>query len=196
MSHLLFDFLVQYKYWVIFPIAIAEGPILALVCGFLISLGVLSFIPTLIVIFIGDIISDSIYYSLGKHGRRFVEKIKFLKITEYNLQKLESHYEKHPGKTIILSKASYGVGSLFLAAAGASKMSYQKFLEYITPTNLVRSTLLLLAGYSLGKAIRSASMYIEYYTIGVIILLPLAYYIFKKTEQYKEAHDQKNIRRI
>ena len=185
MSRFLFYFLVRYKYEVVFPIAIIEGPILTLICGFLVSLGVLSFLPTLIVVFAGDIISDSIYFYLGKHARRFVGKIKFLKISEAKLQKLESHYENHPGKTLMVSKVSYGVGSLFLIAAGASKMTYQKFLEYITPANLIRSTLLLALGYSLGRAIRNSGMYIEYYTLGVIILLPVAYYFFKRNKRGK-----------
>ena len=64
-------------------------------------------------------------------------------------------------------------------------MSYEKFLEYITPANLVRSTLLLVIGYSLGKAIRNSSTYIEYYTVGVIIILPIVYYIFIKYQNRK-----------
>lgn len=186
MPHYLFQFLIRYKYAVIFPIAVIEGPVITLICGFLISLGILSFIPTLIVVFAGDIISDSIYYSLGKHGRKFVERIKFLNISESKLQKLEEHYIKHPGKTILVSKASYGVGSLFLVAAGASKMAYQKFLEYVAPANLARSSFLLVLGYFLGRAIRNSRMYVEYYTIAVIIILPIVFYIFRKTQKHKE----------
>jgi len=154
-----------------------------MVSGFLISLGVLSFIPTFLVVFAGDMISDSFYFALGARGRKFVEWIPFLRITESRLKKVEEHYEKHPGKTFLVSKASYGVGSLFLIAAGASKMVYQKFLEYITPMNAVRSTILLLIGYYLGKAVRYSGTYLEYYTLGVIILLPIGYYIIKKIHE-------------
>ncbi len=154
-----------------------------MVSGFLISLGVLSFIPTFLVVFAGDMISDSFYFALGARGRKFVEWIPFLRITESRLKKVEEHYEKHPGKTFLVSKASYGVGSLFLIAAGASKMVYQRFLEYITPMNAVRSTILLLIGYYLGKAVRYSGTYLEYYTLGVIILLPIGYYIIKKIHE-------------
>jgi membrane protein DedA with SNARE-associated domain len=180
VSRQLFGFLIKYKYAVIFPIATLEGPIITMVSGFLISLGILSFIPTLLVVFAGDLLSDSFYFALGSRGRGFVEKIKFLRITEERLQKVERHYEKYPGKTLLVSKASYGIGSLFLVAAGASRMTYQKFLEYITPMNAVRSTILLLIGYFLGRAVRYSGMYLEYYTIAVLILLPLGYYTIKK----------------
>jgi membrane protein DedA with SNARE-associated domain len=180
VSRQLFRFIIQYKYAIIFPIATLEGPIITLVSGFLVSLGVLSFIPTLLVVFAGDLISDSFYFWLGSRGRQFVQKIKFLRISDERLEKVEKHYEKHPGKTFLVSKASYGVGSLFLVAAGVSKMRYQKFLEYITPMNAVRSTILLLIGYYLGKAVRYSGTYIAWYTAAVIVLLPLGYYIMRK----------------
>lgn len=176
----------------IFPIATAEGPIITLVSGFLISLGILSPIPTFLVVFAGDLISDSFYFKLGSRGRKFVEGIKFLHITEARLEKVERHFEKHPGKTLLVSKASYGVGSLFLIAAGASKMAYQKFLEYITPMNAVRSTALLVIGYFLGRAVRYSGTYIEYYTLGVIILLPIGYYIIHNVRTARiEAREEK-----
>ena len=180
MSRQLFRFLIQYKYAVIFPIATLEGPVITLVSGFLISLGILHFIPTFLVVFSGDMISDSFYYALGKRGRRFVERIRFLNISESRLEKVERHFKEHPGKTFIVSKVSYGVGSLFLMAAGASKMAYQKFLEYVTPLNAMRSAILLLIGYSLGRAVRYSGVYLAYYTLGVIVLLPIGYYIIKK----------------
>jgi membrane protein DedA with SNARE-associated domain len=185
VSRQLFRFLIKYKYWVIFPIATLEGPIITMVSGFLISLGILSFIPTLLVVFAGDILSDSFYYALGRRGRRFVERVKFLHITEARLEKVEEHFKKYPGKTFMISKASYGVGSLFLVAAGASKMAYQKFLEYITPMNALRSTILLLIGYFLGRAVRHADVYLEYYTLAVIIILPIGYYIVKQIQKIR-----------
>ncbi|HEY5220681.1 MAG TPA: DedA family protein [Candidatus Paceibacterota bacterium] len=183
MSRQLFRFIIQYKYAIIFPIATLEGPIITLVSGFLISLGILSFVPTFLVVFAGDLISDSFYFWLGSRGRGFVERIKFLHITPARLEKVEQHYEKHPGKTLLVSKASYGIGSLFLIAAGASKMAYQKFLEYITPMNAVRSSALLLIGYFLGRAVRYSGTYLEWYTFGVIIVLPLGYYIIRKIQE-------------
>ena len=191
MSRQLFRFLIQYKYALIFPIATLEGPIITLVSGFLISIGILSFVPTFLVVFAGDLISDSFYFWLGSRGRHFVERIKFLHVSPARLEKVEQHFEKHPGKTLIVSKASYGVGSLFLIAAGVSKMAYQKFLEYITPLNAIRSTALLLIGYYLGRAVRHFGTYLEYYTLGVIILLPIGYYMIKKMHAIRKSTREK-----
>ena len=92
---------------------------------------------------------------------------------------------------MLVSKASYGVGSFFLIAAGVSKMAYQKFLEYITPMNAVRSTVLLLIGYYLGRAVRHSGTYLEYYTLGVIIILPIGYYIMKETQEMRKSAREK-----
>ena len=84
-----------------------------MVSGFLISLGILSFIPTLLVVFAGDLLSDSFYFALGSRGRRFLPKIKFLRITDERLNRVEKHFEKYPGKTLLISKASYGLDRCF-----------------------------------------------------------------------------------
>ena len=190
MSRQLFRFLIQYKYALIFPVATLEGPIITLVSGFLISLGILSFVPTFLVVFAGDLISDSFYFWLGSRGRDFVQRIRFLHITPARLERVERHYEKHPGKTLLVSKASYGIGSLFLIAAGVSKMAYQKFLEYITPMNAVRSATLLLIGYFLGKAVRYSGVYLAWYTIAVIILLPTGYYMIRYIRGLREEEEE------
>lgn len=173
-----------------------EGPIITLVSGFLISIGILSPIPTFLVVFAGDLISDSFYFALGARGRKFVERIKFLHITEARLEKVEQHFEKYPGKTFLVSKASYGIGSLFLIAAGASHMAYRKFLEYITPMNAVRSTALLVIGYFLGRAVRYSGTYIELYTIGVLILLPIGYYIIHSIHNARLDAREKELERV
>src|SRR6185312_6958785 len=98
MPRFLFRFLIQYKYQVIFPIAIVEGPIITLIAGFLISLGYLSWFPTLILVFFGDMISDSFFYLVGKYGRKYAERIKFLKLSEERMLRLENHYQNHPCK--------------------------------------------------------------------------------------------------
>jgi membrane protein DedA with SNARE-associated domain len=186
VSRQLFRFLISYKYAVIFPIATLEGPIITMISGFLVSLGVLSFFPTLLVVWAGDMLSDSLYYFLGRRGRPFVERLKFLRMSGERIAKIEQHYEKHPGKTFVISKVSYGVGSIFLVAAGIAKISYQKFLEYVAPLNLLRSAALMLIGYYLGKGVRYSGVYLEYYTIGVLVLLIGGYYIMRWTQKLQQ----------
>jgi membrane-associated protein len=183
MPHHLIGFLIHYRYQVIFPIAVLEGPIITIVSGFLVSRGFLSFIPALLVVWSGDMVSDSFFYWLGRSGIRILKKLRFIKFPEARIAKLESHFKRHPGKTIALSKASYGVGSLFLVAAGASKMTYGKFLKYITLPNAVKALSLLTVGYFFGRAFRSFNGYLQYYAIAVVIVTPVAYYLFRRARK-------------
>ncbi len=150
MPRYFFRFLIQYKYAIIFPIAVVEGPVITMFSGFLVSLGYLSLVPTYFLLLFGDLISDSFFYLLGRFGRDFLSRRKFFRESERRLERVEEHYKKHPRKTIIVAKASYGVGSFFLAAAGAGKMGYGTFLEYILVPNAVRTLALLLIGFYFG----------------------------------------------
>lgn len=177
MPRHLLGFMIQYRYELIFPFAVVEGPVITMVSGFLVSLGYLSLIPTFAIVLMGDMISDSGFYTIGRYAAGLLKKVKFFRVSEKRLEKLESHYEKHPAKTLAVGKISYGLGSFFLAAAGASKMEYPKFLQYIFVPNAVRSGILLGIGYYFGAAYRQFGTYIHYYVIGVFITVSLGLFV-------------------
>ncbi len=181
MPRHLIRFFIRYKYQVIFPIAVLEGPIITMISGFLISLGYLSFVPTFCIVFAGDLISDSFLYGIGRFGRNVVQKIPFIRISGKRINQLEEQYRAHPGKTIAASKVSYGLGWLFLIAAGASKMTYRIFAQHITIFDAIKSSALLMVGYFFGRAaLHFSNTYLQYYALAVIILLPVIYYAIEK----------------
>lgn len=57
-------------------------------------------------------------------------RIKFLKLEE-KLKKSRKYYKDHSLKAFLTSKISRGLSSFFIIAAGMSKMTYKKFIEYI-----------------------------------------------------------------
>ncbi len=118
MINALIQFFIQYKYIALFPVAILEGPIVSVLCGFLISTKALSFFPTFVVVFLGDVVSDTFFYMAGKGGRKFVH---YVKISDERLYKIEKQYEQSPWKTMIIAKISYGLGAVFMAASGMGK---------------------------------------------------------------------------
>jgi len=174
-------FFVKYKYQAIFPVAVLEGPIITIISGFLVSRGRLALIPALLIVFFGDVISDSVFYLAGRGGRHMIEYLKFLHISEENLERLENQFTYSPWKTMIVAKVSYGLGSVFMVASGASRMSWKKFFEYVMSLNFIRSSILLAIGYYFGKAaIHIGPTYLKYYVIAVIILIPTGYFIYNK----------------
>jgi membrane protein DedA with SNARE-associated domain len=174
-------FFIRYKYEALFPVAVLEGPIISIIAGFLVSRGHLALIPALLVVFMGDVISDTVFYILGRGGRHMIEYLKFLHISPARLEKLENQFASSPWKTMIVGKVSYGLGTVFMVAGGASHMSFKKFLEYILSLNIIRSSILLAIGFYFGKvAIHIGPTYLKYYIIAVIILIPSGYIVYNK----------------
>jgi membrane protein DedA with SNARE-associated domain len=167
------QFLARYKYQVIFPIAVVEGPIVTVISGILVARGRLSFLPTFAIIFAADMVSDPALYLLGRFGRHLLHRLKFIKLPAEHLERLERQYERDPWKTMVMGKLSYGLGSLFVVAAGAARMPPLKFLKYMGTVDAVKSSLLLVLGYFFGRAILHLSGYLQYYAIAVIVLVPL-----------------------
>ena len=179
--HQIIGFFIKYKYQAIFPIAFLEGPIITIISGFLVSRGRLELVPALIVVFMGDVLSDSLFYLVGKGGRHMIQYLRFLHISPLRLERLETRFATKPWKTMILAKVSYGLGTVFMVASGASRMSWKKFLEYILSLNFIRSSILLAIGFYFGRvAIHIGPTYLQYYVIAVIILIPTGYLIYNK----------------
>jgi membrane protein DedA with SNARE-associated domain len=179
--HQIIRFFIKYKYQAIFPVAVAEGPIITIVSGFLVSRGQLRLFPALFIVFMGDVISDSVYYFVGKGGRHMIQYLKFLHISPEQLLKLENHFATKPWKTMILAKVSYGLGTVFMIGSGASRMSFKKFLEYILSLNFIRSSILITIGFYFGKvALHFGPTYLQYYALAVIILIPIGYLVYNK----------------
>jgi membrane protein DedA with SNARE-associated domain len=175
--HHILRFLAKYKYQVIFPIAVIEGPIVTVITGILISRGQLSALPAFAIIFAADMISDPALYLLGRFGRHMLHKIPFLKIPLERLGPLERQFERDPWKTMIIGKLSYGLGSMFVVAAGAARMPWLKFLQYMGTLDAVKSAALLILGYFCGRAILHSRGYLTYYAIAVIVILPVVHYV-------------------
>ena len=147
----LLTFLALYKYQVIFPVAIIEGPVVTVLSGILAARGTLSFLPAFAVVFAADMVSDPAFYLLGRFGRRLLQEFPLVRLPAALMNRLERQYERDPWKTMIVGKLSYGLGSLFMTAAGASRMPPLKFLAYVGLLDAAKSLLLLTLGYFCGR---------------------------------------------
>src|SRR5258708_12893626 len=87
------ELLVHYRYFVLFPISIVEGPIVTVLGGFLASMGQLSVLWVFVVVVLGDLVGDSLYYFLGTKSRNLAERsiLKFLLITAQTFFSLSTH---------------------------------------------------------------------------------------------------------
>lgn len=163
--------LITYKYYLLFPISVIEGPIISIIGGFLISGGILDPIITYLVLISGDIVGDTMYYSIGRWGgnpfiRRFGH---YIKIDENKLIRAEKHFKNHGGKTLLFGKTQ-AFGALILLAAGVIKMPYWKFIGYNTMGTILKTLILIIIGYYFGEAYSLINQYLGL-TAGILSLL-------------------------
>jgi membrane protein DedA with SNARE-associated domain len=139
---------------------------------------------------VGDLVGDSIYYMIGRKGRRFIGRWgKYIGINEKRVEQIENHFKKHSAKTLIAGKLSQGVGAIILVAAGLAKMPFKEFIWYNLAATLPKSMILLLVGYYFGRAYVEWNSYLGYTTfimIGLAVLLLAIYFIVKKTAKKYE----------
>ncbi|HZS43140.1 MAG TPA: DedA family protein [Candidatus Paceibacterota bacterium] len=166
---------VKYKYLILFPVFIVEGPVSTIIASYLASLPshYLAVWPIVILAMAADLLGDFIYYSIGRWGResRLVRKLKWLGLTPERLGKIDSHFEKHGGKTIAIGKLSHGVGWPTMIGAGVTRMPLWKFFSINTAVSLLKTGALVFIGYYYGESYQLFGQYIHY---GGLIFSALA----------------------
>jgi len=177
--------LTQYRYLLLFPFTIIEGPIVTIIAGLLVSLDKLNFLLTFLIVILGDLTGDCLYYLLGRWGKdTFIKRWgKYIGLTERRLSVVEKHFEQHSGKTLIAGKLSHGIGAAFLVAAGVAKMPFWKFLWFNTIATLPKSLILMLVGFYFGYSLTKINTALDFTAallIGIAISGFIGYLFIKK----------------
>ena len=152
-----------YRYVVLYPIAIIEGPIIAILSGSLAANHQLNFFSALFIIVFGDITGDSFYYCLGRFGRqRLISRWGHLiGLNSSRVAKLDKYYESHAARSLILGKLAFSFEIPVLISAGIARYSYPKFIILMAlgalPKTLVLMTIGFVFGFSLETAKRDIS---------------------------------------
>ncbi|MEK7081089.1 MAG: VTT domain-containing protein, partial [Patescibacteria group bacterium] len=157
------ELLLTYKYIILAPLAIIEGPIVAVVCGFLITLKIFNPLLTYAVLVIGDIIGDGGIYYIGYSGKKF---LRFLKVTDEKLEKAKIYFSENHKKAIFMSKLAHGIGFTGLIAAGASHVPYKRYFKTCMLISVVQSAVMILVGVLFGHAYVQIGKYLNYYAAG------------------------------
>ena len=160
------ELLLTYKYAILIPLSIIEGPIVTVACGFLVTLGVFNPFVVYVVMVIGDIVGDGIIYYIGYSGKRFLH---YFKITEAKLEKAKTYFHENHKKAIIMSKLVHGIGFTGLVAAGASHVPYRRYFKTCALISILQSFIMLTIGIFFGHAYVVIGKYLNYYAAAVSV---------------------------
>ncbi len=159
------EFLTGHLYEGVFVAALVETiippiPTLAIfpTAGFLASqegFSLLSVIPLIILGALGATIGTTAIYLIAlKLGRKILLRyLKFLKISEKKLERVETWFEKYGDKAVFFGRMIPVMREMISVPAGLLKMKFPKFILYTFAGSLVWSTGTILAGYYFGESL-------------------------------------------
>ncbi len=163
--------LLHYRYVIILPIAILEGPIITIIGGFLVSMGALNPFIVYALVVSGDALGDAGCYIIGRWGSPLVERHGAkIGVTKEKVEVVKEYFHSHRRKALFLSKVLHGIGFTGLIVAGTLKIPYRKFFTVCFLTTAVQSLIFLLIGILFGHAYTTIGQYLNYYTAGSIII--------------------------
>ena len=173
------ELLLTYKYIILIPLSIIEGPIVTVVAGFLVTLKIFNPRLVYVIMVIGDIAGDAGIYYIGYSGKRF---LKYFKITDEKMEKAKIYFHENHKKAIAMSKLAHGIGFTGLLAAGASHVPYKRYFKTCTFISIVQSFIMLMIGILFGHAYVQIGKYLNYYAalVSVIVLVVLLFVVIRK----------------
>lgn len=184
------DLLSHYKYLILYPLAIVEGPIVAVIAGLLCSNQILNILFVYPIIVAGDITGDSLCYLLGRFGvPKFVKTIAIkLGVKPEKIAVVRTYFDTNPVKTISLSKIALGVGVAGIYLAGNSRIPYKKFIVVCLATSALQYIFYLTIGFLFGSAYLQISRYLNVAaTLIILSVLAILLYLFVKSKLKKNA---------
>ncbi len=170
-----------YKYLILLPLTIIEGPIVTITASFLASLGYLNVFIVYGISVLGDVIADSLLYLLGRIGRHTIipRYGRFVGITEERLHFAEEHYKKHLMKTIFFGKVTNVPNITILITAGASRVNFKKYFLIVFIAEILKQPILVFIGYYFGKSYISIEKVLGsiYKALAIIFIAAIFLYI-------------------
>lgn len=169
------ELLLTYKYWILFPLTIVEGPIVTIISGFLSTIGVMNAFFVFIIVVTGDLVGDSTAYAFGRwgSGKLLQSYGHYIGVTQKKLDNAKKIYATNHKKTIFLSKVLYGIGTVGLIAAGSLKIPFLRYIKTCVLITLAQAVVMLIVGVTFGHLYVQIGKYLDYYaaTVSVMVLV-------------------------
>lgn len=190
MEHMpswLIDLLLVHRYWLVLPLAWAEGPMVTFAVGSLAALGYYKLYLVYPLLVLADFIPDVIYYSVGRygHGRKTFDKFTALHM---HLQTIERMWHNHTLKMMFFAKWAFGLSIVLMMSAGYSKLPMRRYLLFTLPISMLQYGVFLLLGYFLGASAMAVNSSVSY--IEILVAVALVVFLGVNTVLAKYARKQ------
>jgi membrane-associated protein len=144
-------FLIEHGGALILPAAVVEGPIVAVVTGFLAARGFFDWYWVLCLLVCGDVIGDLIYYWIGRSGgTRLARVSRYFGLRDAISPELQRDLKLNAGKMWFVGKWTHSIGWLVLVGSGMLRLPLPRFIVINFIATVPKCALLLGLGYFAG----------------------------------------------
>ncbi|HEY7900467.1 MAG TPA: VTT domain-containing protein [Caulobacteraceae bacterium] len=188
----------RYGYPVLLPIAVIEGPTIAAITGALVALGQLDPVISCLLLVAADLVGDALYYALGRYGHGPLSAWinKRLNITPERLRPLSQKFHDNDWKLIMIGKTQ-ALGGVILYFAGASRMSFARYMALnlvgTFPKVILFELIGFALGYFLGASVLHSTHYVDMVTIALfsfaLVILAGSYWLVRRRLFKDLVHD-------
>lgn len=174
------------KYVLLFLGSYFEGSVAMLTGGLLLRLGQVEFWPVYGVLFLGDVLSDIMWYCIGYFGaRRFLLKYgRFMNITPPILVQVEQKFQTHHLRILVISKLTMGFGfaTAILATAGMLRVSFIRYVTINIVCGFVWVSFLVWIGYYFGNILAGIPKDVQ--IAGTVAMIGLFFVLIRVVSTY------------
>jgi membrane protein DedA with SNARE-associated domain len=184
--------LTTYKYIILIPLSIIEGPIVAVIVGFLSTMGIFNLFISYVILVVGDGVGDGLLYALGRWGSGLVHRYGHkLGLTADRLKQTREYFETHHHKAVTTSKLVHGIGFTGLIVAGSMKIPYLRFAKTCIIISIIQSAVMLILGFFFGHAYLQIAKYLNYFAaiISLTTLVVIFFIVFNKINNKPKSYE-------
>ncbi len=166
----------------------SPSDLVVVIGGSLVSTGVISFIPALLLTTIGSVVGFMILFYFGSTvDRKVVHSGKYKYIPVDAIEKVELWFKKYGYYVIIANRFMPGTRSVISFFAGMSMMNAKKTILLAAISAFVWNAIIIYLGYFFGNNVSVVDKYLSTYsniaiaiTVVVVIILVMKFYLSRK----------------
>lgn len=167
------------SYALLIPIGIIGGQLAAFAAGALASTGFFNPFAVFLVFTLGDIITDTGYYYLGRLHRvqRFARRNgNKIGIAEAHFDVLHEQWAERSFRTMLISKYGLALTGPLLISAGMARLSPRRFYVYAVTISILQYALFVPLGFYFAKSFSVVSGTLK--AVQIVVVLVIFTYMF------------------
>ncbi len=184
--HAIVQWTIAHGYPLMFVLMLVEGPAVTAAGAFGAALGHFNIFAVMGLAFLGNLIPDIAYYSLGYFGRRkIVDRWgHYLGFTEGRIKHLDTLVHGHAGKAIVTIKLVPLLATPGLVLIGTTRMPLKKYARWSVIMNIASTIAYATIGYYFGAAYDTIDSYIHLGSYAFLITFCIAVIVYFLHRRY------------